>query len=85
MTDVSRLLSRSSPEDVCEEPLLIGAIVRLSHLLVCINSSANFLIYFLHGAKFRRAFRQTFVSCCSVGKRGTEGGSRQQQQQQQPV
>ena len=34
--------------------------MRLSHLFACINSSANFLIYYVKGTKFRRAWVQTY-------------------------
>ena len=39
---------------------IINGIVRTSHLLVCLNSSANFLIYYVCGTKFRRAFVATY-------------------------
>ena len=39
---------------------IINGIVRTSHLLVCVNSSANFLIYYFFGTKFRRAFVITY-------------------------
>ena len=39
---------------------VINSIVRISHLLVCVNSSANFLIYYVYGTKFRRAFVATY-------------------------
>ena len=43
--------------------------MRLSHLLVCVNSSANFLIYYARGEKFRRAWIDTFGAfwcyCCA--------------------
>merc|ERR1712141_761528 len=48
---------------------VINAILRLSHLLVCVNSSANFLIYYTRGEKFRRAWIDTFGAfwcyCCA--------------------
>ena len=48
---------------------VINAILRLSHLLVCVNSSANFLIYYARGEKFRRAWIDTFGAfwcyCCA--------------------
>ena len=47
----------------------INAIVRLSHLLCCVNSSVNFIIYYLNGTKFRNAWCATygpiFKYCCS--------------------
>ena len=42
---------------------IINAIIRLSHILVCVNSSANFLIYYVRGEKFRLAWIETFGSC----------------------
>jgi len=42
---------------------VINAIIRLSHILVCVNSSANFLIYYVRGEKFRLAWIETFGSC----------------------
>ena len=39
---------------------VINGIMRLSHLFACINSSANFLIYYVKGTKFRRAWVQTY-------------------------
>ena len=39
----------------------------ISHLLVCINSATNFLIYYCQGEKFRRAWMETygcFWCCC---------------------
>ena len=43
-------------------PWTVTFIMNISHLLVCVNSAANFLFYFLHGAKFRAAFKETFLS-----------------------
>ena len=36
----------------------------MSHLLVCFNSSTNFLIYYLNGEKFRRAWVETYGGWC---------------------
>ena len=49
---------------------VINVITRMSHLLVCFNSSANFLIYYLNGEKFRRAWVETYGErcCCCVCK-----------------
>ena len=49
---------------------VINIITRMSHLLVCFNSSANFLIYYLNGEKFRRAWVETYGEkcCCCVCK-----------------
>ena len=37
----------------CIQPAWMPWVIDLSHLLVCVNSSANFLIYMLGGEKFR--------------------------------
>ena len=37
---------------------------RMSHFLVCLNSSTNFLIYYLNGEKFRRAWVETYGGWC---------------------
>ena len=67
--DVYELLACSG-RTRCVAPDFVLFVAKLSHLLVCINSASNFLIYFLHGAKFRRAFQQTFVHCkCKEGFR----------------
>ena len=34
-------------------PAAIDMFIRVSHLLVCFNSSANFVVYYLNGEKFR--------------------------------
>ena len=47
----------------CEMPGVIKIIIRLSHLLVCVNSSANFLIYYLNGRRFRIAWLETYGHC----------------------
>ena len=56
--------------DPCFSHQVINAILRLSHLLVCVNSSANFLIYYARGEKFRMAWIHTFGAwwccCCST-------------------
>ena len=47
----------------------------LSHLLVCFNSSANFVIYLLAGEKFRRVWFDTFFrKCCN---NNSDSGSNQ--------
>eukprot|EP00095_Tigriopus_kingsejongensis_P004773 maker-scaffold77_size404793-snap-gene-1.9 protein:Tk04773 transcript:maker-scaffold77_size404793-snap-gene-1.9-mRNA-1 annotation:"GJ13605" len=51
----------------CQVSDFVQLIVTLSHLLVCVNSSANFLFYFFHGAKFRKAFKDTFF-CKAEGR-----------------
>ena len=49
---------------------VMNVITRMSHLLVCFNSSTNFLIYYLNGEKFRRAWVETFgwSFCCCLRK-----------------
>ena len=42
----------------------MNVITRISHLLVCVNSSTNFLIYYLNGEKFRRAWLETYGGWC---------------------
>ena len=52
----------------CDFPDVINKLTQLSHLLVCINSSANFLIYYCAGGKFREAWLETYGfwwCCCS--------------------
>ena len=39
---------------------VINGIVRLSHFLVCLNSSANFLIYYVYGSKLRNTWLETY-------------------------
>lgn len=46
-----------------EDPV-IDAVTKISHLLVCCNSSANFLIYYLNGEKFRKAWIDTYGALC---------------------
>jgi len=57
---------------------VINAIIRLSHILVCVNSSANFLIYYVRGEKFRLAWIETFGSCwcqCCKQSNSPEGSA----------
>ena len=52
----------------CKFPPIINQLTQISHLLVCINSAANFLIYYCAGAKFREAWLDTYGfwwCCCS--------------------
>ena len=47
----------------------------LSHLLVCVNSSTNFLIYYCNGERFRRAWLETYGCwwcCCQDDTRALE-------------
>ena len=41
----------------------INYIIRLAHFFVCFNSSANFIVYYLNGEKFRRAWLDTYGWC----------------------
>ena len=53
----------------CTFPAVIDKLTQLSHLLVCINSAANFLIYYCAGGKFREAWLDTYGfwwCCCSM-------------------
>jgi len=49
--------------------LTITVIVYISHFLVCLNSSANFLIYYLNGEKFRKAWVEVYGGCLFWKKR----------------
>ena len=51
---------------VCVTSLMIALYMnsRMSHFLVCFNSSTNFLIYYLNGEKFRRAWFETYGGWC---------------------
>ena len=53
----------------CEFPGAIVKLTNVSHLLLCINSSANFLIYYCAGGKFREAWLDTYGCwwCCCSG------------------
>ena len=44
----------------CEMPAAIDMFIRVSHLLVCFNSSANFVVYYLNGEKFREFRRKAW-------------------------
>lgn len=39
-------------------------VLRLSHLLICLNSTLNIFIYYMNGEKFRAAWRSNFSACC---------------------
>lgn len=58
----------TKPIGHCQTTNFIETIISLSNLLVCVNSSGNFLFYMLRGKKFRDAFYQTYVRllcrCC---------------------
>lgn len=57
--------------------------------MVCVNSSANFLIYYARGEKFRLAWIQTFGACwcwcCSKAGGGSSTASNQHNQEEQRV
>ena len=53
----------------CQVTDFINHCITLSHLLVCFNSSANFVIYLLGGEKFRRVWCETYMC-----KKGSSGG-----------
>lgn len=42
--------------------IIIGQLVKISNLLVTINSSVNFIIYVIFGEKFKRLFLKLFCS-----------------------
>jgi len=58
----NRVRSMGQDCDTSTNPV-INVITRLSHFLVCFNSSANFLIYYLNGEKFRKAWVETYSKC----------------------
>jgi len=43
-------------------------IMRLSHLLVCFNLSANFIFYYLKGEKFRKAWIETYGNLFNLNR-----------------
>lgn len=61
----------------------INVIIRLSHFLVCFNSSANFLIYYLNGEKFRKAWVDAYGQC--LCPRRTENSMAIMEVQSRPV
>lgn len=73
--DLYEVWCQRDAHETCEIPLWFPVLVDISHLLVCFNSSANFLIYMLGGEKFRRAFVGTFFPCCiaSPSAHGSNG------------
>ena len=64
--DVYEFLVCSDRTEECEPTPFINACIHWSHLLACLNSSANFVIYLLGGKKFRDAWIKTFAKCFSV-------------------
>jgi hypothetical protein len=59
-TDLYEILFCSDKTLPCEMTSFVETCVGLSHLLVCFNSSANFVIYLLAGEKFRKVWFQVF-------------------------
>lgn len=59
--DVYEILFCPDMKGECVATPFIEFCVNLSHLLVCFNSAANFIIYLLGGEKFRRAWCQTYL------------------------
>ena len=59
--DVYEILFCPDSDGMCVATPFIEFCVNLSHLLVCFNSAANFVIYLLGGEKFRRAWCQTYL------------------------
>ena len=67
----------------CDTTPFVQTCINLSHLLVCFNSSANFVIYLLGGEKFRRVWCETYCSpligsskcclCCTCMAKPGEG------------
>jgi hypothetical protein len=41
-------------------PGVSNVIMRLSSVLVCVNSTMNFFLYYVNGSRFRMAWRDTF-------------------------
>ena len=48
-------------QQLCESTTFITFCTSLSHLLVCLNSSLNWVIYLFAGKKFRRAWCKTYL------------------------
>ena len=57
--------------DDCTSTSFITLCVNVSHLLVCFNSSANFVIYLMGGEKFRRVWCETYM--CKKGMSSSNG------------
>ncbi len=74
----------------CDFPPGIDLCVRLSHLLVCVNSTVNCAFYYLPGKVFRKAWKETYGCCfrlpravsASFTRRITARRSSSRQQQQ---
>ena len=49
----------------CEMPAAVDMFIRVSHLLVCFNSSANFVVYYLNGEKFRELWMEDAWRQCT--------------------
>ena len=57
--------------DDCTSTWFITLCVNVSHLMVCFNSSANFVIYLMGGEKFRRVWCETYM--CKKGMSSSNG------------
>lgn len=57
----------------CHFNTLTSGIIRISHLLVCFNSSANFVVYYVSGRKFRKAWLELYGPC--FGLRRSHGNA----------
>ncbi|TRY73600.1 hypothetical protein TCAL_08729 [Tigriopus californicus] len=55
----------------CHFNTLTSGIIRISHLLVCFNSAANFVVYYVSGRKFRKAWLDLYGPC--FGRRRSRG------------
>lgn len=64
--DLYEIMFCSDARETCLTTPFIAFCVSLSHLLVCFNSSANFVIYLLGGEKFRTAWCETYLCRRSV-------------------
>lgn len=60
------LFCRDTATHQCITTAFVNKVVTLSHLLVCFNSAANFVIYLLGGEKFRTAWIQTYVPLACI-------------------
>lgn len=71
--DLYELIWCNEENGDCEMPVPVEMCIRVSHLLVCVNSSANFLLYYFNGRKFRKAWVETYGSGGGVWCRGNQG------------
>ncbi|XP_059087651.1 FMRFamide receptor-like [Tigriopus californicus] len=56
----------------CYTSAFVNKVVELSHLLLCLNSSLNFMVYLLGGEKFRKIWIHTYVPDSCVRAMGCE-------------